>query len=418
MTLNAIFNGASSLRAETSAIDVIGQNLSNLNTTGFKDQSVNFKDVLYQTLNAGSGPNGNDGGTNPYQFGSGVQIGGVVTQFIQGPVTPTGIALDAAIQGKGFFQLKFNGQTVFSRNGEFSIDSQGFLIDPNTGARVQRTGNLGEPGAAGAGLQTPGNNDISIPFGATAPGIPTSNVTFQGNISNSTGTGGTVPTSIQIFDTQSNPQTLTVTFTETGVNTYTASATVTGGGTVSIPANAIAFNSTGILTTPASGALTATITNGGVTQTINLNLGTPGQTAGLTQLGGTTTATAVTQNGSGIGSLTGTSYDTSGVIEGQFSNGRNIPIAQLAIASFNNESGLLKQGNNYYLPSPASGAAIVGTGGAGGNGTITGSALEGSNVDITRQFTSLIIAQRAFQANSQTITVGSEVLQSTNNIFQ
>jgi flagellar hook protein FlgE len=137
----------------------------------------------------------------------------------------------------------------------------------------------------------------------------------------------------------------------------------------------------------------------------------------VTQFGGTSTATAITQDGSGFGTLTDVSFDASGTLQGQFSNGRTIPLAQLAIAGFNNEGGLSRSGNNYFLTSAASGEALIGTAGSGGLGSVQGSALEGANVDISIEFSRLIIAQRGFQVNARTITAADETLQELANII-
>lgn len=418
MSLTAIYSGTTALQAESTAIDVVGQNLANLNTTAFKAQRAGFKDAVYQTLYPGSAPTGNSGGANPAQTGSGVSVGAVGSLFQQGAITPTGLSTDAAIQGDGFFVLHSGSTTAYSRNGAFAVDAQGYLIDPNTGYRVQRTGTVGEPTPTSPGFQVAGNEDIKVPIGAATPGVATTQVTYQGNFSGSLAVGGTVSTTIQMYDAQSTPQSLSITFTKTAANTFQATGTVSGGGTVSIPAGTnITFNNTGLLVGPAT--IAATVTFGAnPPQNITLNLGTPGQSTGLTQFGGSSTATAVTQDGSGFGTLTSISFDQSGQIEGQFSNGLTIPIAQLAIAGFNNNAGLLRQGNNYFSPSPASGQAIVGPAGAGGRGTVQGSALEGANVDIATEFSNLIIAQRAYQANSETITVVNEVLQTLTNIIR
>lgn len=417
MALNALFGGASGLAANSTVLDVVGQNLANLSTTGFKTQRAEFQDLVYQTLNAGSSPSGTSGGLNPTQAGSGVRVGGITSLFTQGSVTPTGRALDAAIQGPGFFVLSNSQSTVFSRGGAFSIDSAGFLVDPTTGFRVQRTGTVGEPTATSGGFQIIGNQDIKVPLGAGTPGSPTSNVSFQGNLSSGLLVGGSVTTSIQVFDTQSTPRSLSVTFTKTGVNTFEASATIAGG-TATIATNAVTFNTNGSLNGPASLTVNLTGFSGVADFDIELDLGTIGQSTGLSQFGGDSTATAVTQDGTGFGTLTSVSYDQEGQLIGQFTNGKTIPLAQLAIAGFNNEGGLLRQGDNYFATSPASGEPIVGPAGAGGRGKVQGSSLEGSNVDIATEFAQLIIAQRGFQVNAQTISVANETLQTLNTIIR
>jgi flagellar hook protein FlgE len=417
MALNALFVGASGLTANSTALDVIGNNLANINTTGYKTQRTLFKDMVYQTLSAGAGATQATGGTNPVQFGFGVGVGAVDSILAQGNLTPTGRNLDAGIQGSGFFVASDGTQSLYTRAGAFSLDSAGFLIDPSTGYRIQRSGNVGEPTATAPGFQVPGSQDIRVPIGAGLAGLPTSNVTYQGNLSSTLQVGQIATTSIQINDSQSAPRALTVTFTKTASNTFDISATISGG-TATPASTTVTFDTAGLLTGPASIAVNITGIPGVAAQTINLNLGTPGQTTGLTQFGGTSTATATSQDGTGFGTLTDVSFDTAGNVQGRFSNGRTVAIAQLALAGFNNPGGLIRMGQNYFLASPASGQALVGISGQGGLGSVQGGALEGANVDIAIEFSRLIIAQRGFQVNARTITAANETLQELANIVR
>ncbi|MDB5312200.1 MAG: flgE [Gemmataceae bacterium] len=410
MALAALFTGASGLAANSQALDVIGNNLANLNTNGFKSQRTLFKDLVYQTMNPGTAPGAGTGGINPAQNGFGVGVGRVDSLFTQGAVNPTGRSLDAAIQGSGFFVVSNGSSVAYTRDGSFGVDANGFLIDPNTGDRVQRTGTIGEGSATTPGFQVPGNNNIRVPFGAGVSGTETANVTLQGNLDGGMAVGGTATAGIQVFDSQSTPRAMTLTFTKTGANTYNVTAAVSGG-TATVPATPVTFDQNGLLVSPATLAVSVSGIPGAAAQTITLNLGTPGQATGLTQFGATSTASAVTQDGAGSGTLTSISYGQDGQVLGQFSNGRTVSIAQFAIAGFNNEGGLLRQGNNYFTTSASSGAALVGTAGSGGLGSIQGGALEGANVDIATEFSQLIIAQRGFQINAQTITAANEALQ-------
>ncbi len=417
MALTALFTGSTALIANSTALDVVGNNLANINTTAYKLQRVLFKDIFYQTLNPGSAPSGNLGGTNPSQKGFGVSIGTIDSVFIQGAINPTGRSLDAAIQGKGFFVVS-NGQlTYYTRAGSFSVDAAGFLVDPNTGFRVQRTGSVGEPLPGIPGFQTPGVTDIRVPFGAGLSGVPTGNVVYQGNLSSSLNIGDSISTAIQVYDSQSTPRVLTVTFTKTAVNQFQATATITGG-TATVPSTPIVFDTSGLLVSPATLTVNITGIPGAAAQNITLQLGTPGSSVGLTQFGGASTASAVTQDGFASGTLIDVSFNANGELIGQFSNGRVLPLAQLAIAGFNNESGLLRVGNNYFAASPASGEPIVGPAAAGGRGTVQGSALEAPNVDIATEFARLIIAQRGFQINARTITAANETLQELANLIR
>lgn len=423
MALSALFTGSTGLQANSNNLDTVGNNLANLNTTGYKAQRMVFKDLVYQTLNPGSAPAGSLGGTNPTQNGFGVGVGSVDNLFQQGAVTPTGRPLDVAMQGAGFFVLANGQATAYSRAGSFSVDAGGFLVDPNTGYRVQRTGPLGEGSPGVQGFQVPGVTDIQVPFGAGVQGVSTTTAQLQGNLGSGLTVGQSVTAGIQVYDGQSTPRALTVTFTKTAANTFNVSATVSGG-TATVQADpvtgtTVGFGSDGLLTGP--GSLTVRLSGipGIATnQDVTLDLGTVGQATGLTQFGGASTAAIVTQDGAGAGVLTAVSFDNSGIVQGQFSNGRTIPLAQLAIAGFNNESGLLRQGNNYFAASAASGQALVGVAGAGGRGSTQGSALEGANVDIAIEFSRLIIAQRGFQVNARTITAANETLQELANVIR
>jgi flagellar hook protein FlgE len=417
MALNALFVGSSGLTANSTALDVVGNNLANINTTGYKNQRTLFRDVVYQTLSAGSGASGTVGGTNPVQLGFGVNVGSVDSLFGQGNLTPTGRTLDAGIQGSGFFVVNNGTQNLFTRAGGFNVDSSGYLVDPGTGFRVQRFGTAGEGSATLPGFQVAGDNRIKIPFGAGVSGVQTANVNYQGNLDTNLAVGGNVTTAIQVYDSQNTARSLTVTFTKTGSNTFDVTAAIAGGA-VAVPATPVTFDNDGLLLSPANLALAVSGIPGADNQTINLRLGTIGQATGLTQFGGTSTATAVTQDGSGSGTLVSVSFDQSGIVQGQFSNGRSIPIAQLAIAAFNNESGLIRQGTNYFATSAASGEALIGTAGGGGRGSVQGGSLEGANVDIATEFSRLILAQRGFQVNARTITAANDTLQELANIIR
>lgn len=414
MALTALYTGSTGMIAFSTMLDTVGNNIANINTPGYKDQTVAFQDLFYQTLSAGSPPSNGLGGTNPIQLGQGVGTGATETDFTQGTITQTGDPLDAAIQGNGFFVVTNGNQDFYTRAGAFAVNSAGYLVDPTTGDYVQRTGTVGEV----PGYQTPGNDNILIPYGAGIQGTETSNVNFVGNIDNQLPAGQSVSTSIQVYDSENAVHTLTVTFTAAGSSTYNVTATVDGTAET-VTGGPVVFDQNGLL---ASGNTlqvgVSGLSDGASAQTINLNLGAIGAATGLTQFGTATTAQANTQDGMAAGTLQSVSFDQGGNVLGQFSNGETIPIAQLAIASFSNQGGLLQVGNNYYEASPASGDALIGTAGSGALGSVQGGALEGSNVNISTEFANLIIAQRGFQVNAETVTVADQVLADLANIIQ
>jgi flagellar hook protein FlgE len=418
MALNAIFTGASGMTSFSTMLDVVGNNIANLNTPGYKGQEATFQDLLYQTLSSGSPATATQGGTNPQQIGGGVGLGATDTNFSEGTITQTGNSQNAAIQGNGFFVLGSGNNQVYTRDGDFSVDSAGFLVDPTTGLQVQRTGNVGVSTATSPGFQTAGNNNISVPFGAGISGTETSTVNFQGNIDNNLTAGQSVNASIQVFDSQSAAHTLTVTFTNNGTGSYNVTATVDGNAET-VTGGPLTFGANGLISGGNTLAVNITgLADGASAQTVNLNVGAVGTATGLTQFGTTSTAQANSQDGLPAGTLQSISFDSQGNVVGQFTNGESIPIAQLAIASFNNQSGLLQVGSNDFAASPASGQAIIGTAGSGTLGTIEGGALESSNVDISTEFANLIIAQRGFQVNAETVTIADQVLADLANVIQ
>jgi flagellar hook protein FlgE len=224
-----------------------------------------------------------------------------------------------------------------------------------------------------------------------------------------------------MYDSQGSAHALTVNFTKTATNTYTATAQLDNGtATATVTGGPVTFNSGGLLVSPTTLTVALSgISGGAANQTVTLNLGTALSSTGLTQFGGdgASTANATTQDGVAFGTLTSVSFDNAGDVQGTFSNGQTEPIAQLALASFNNQAGLIRTGNNYYQASASSGQALVGTPGSGANGTIEGSSLESSNVDIATEFSRLIIAERGYQVNAETITTADNVLQTLTNII-
>ncbi len=411
---SSIYAGLSGLEANQTFLDVAGNNLSNVNTTGFKSQSVGFEDIVYQTLDQATLGTGNQlGGTNPTQIGLGTSVATTVANFQQGTLQQTGRADDLAIQGNGFFVVNNGTSNLYTRNGAFDLDTQGFLVDPATGYRVQRFGTVGEGSATAPAFQTPGVQDIKIPFGAGIPAKPTANVTLQGNLDPTTATGATYSTAIQVYDTQGTAHSLTLTFTKTAnPNEFSLNASVSGGTVTGVPVPSITFNADGSLNGPATASINIAFPPGLPTaQAVTLNFGTPNQFNGLTQVGGSSTANATAQDGTSAGSLTSFSVAQDGTIQGIFSNGQTKPLAQLALATFSNTDGLSRVGNNYYAATVNSGQPLLATGLSGGKGSIQQGTLEQSNVDVSLELTNLIIAQRGYQANARTITASDQILQ-------
>lgn len=418
MALTALFTGASGLQANSTALDVVGNNLANLNTTGYKTQRTLFRDQVYQLLDAGSAGNGTTvGGTNSTQLGYGVSVGSIDTQFTQGSITPTGGDLDAAIQGSGFFVVQSPTTQEFTRAGNFSFDANNFLVTA-TGDRVQRTGTLGDATATLPAYQIPGSTDIRFPIGAAVPGVLTANVTLKGSLTSNPNTPAAQSTPFQFYDSLNGLQSGTLTFTRTAPNAFNLTATVNGA-TATLPATAVTFNTDGSLAGPTTATLALSgFTNGAANQTITLNLGVVGGSTGLSLNSESSTSAKATQDGSAAGILTSAFIDNGGILQGRTSTGRVVPLAQIAVADFNNEGGLIRSGNNNFVVGPGSGTPDIGTPGTGGRGTVTSQALEGAGVDIAIEFSRLILAQRGFQVNARTISAANDTLQELANIIR
>jgi flagellar hook protein FlgE len=392
--LRSLFSGISGLRAHQTMMDVVGNNIANVNSVGYKSSNVVFEDTLSQMLRGSTQPTATAGGLNPVQVGLGVKVAAVSTNFGQGSTQLTGRNLDLMIQGDGFFVVKADGIQEYTRAGSFTLDSQGRLTTPD-GALVQgwsAVNGVVNPNAA------PG--DITLPLGTSIAPTATSTVTLGGNVDATAAVGAAVTTTITAYDGQGTPVQLTMTMTKTAANTWDLATT---GGTPS--PTSVAFDpATGKVTTASPLAVTV---NG---QALSLDI------AGITQFGGSSSFAATKQDGAAAGQLQAFNIGSDGTIVGVFSNGLKQPIAQLAMASFSNPGGLEKAGNSSFLATLNSGAAVVGAPGTGDRGLMVGGALEMSNVDLGTEFTNLIIAQRGFQANSKIITSGDEILQDLVNL--
>jgi len=425
--LRSLFAGVSGLRSHQVMMDVLGNNIANVNTIGFKAGRITFGELFAQTLRSATQPSvGLNGGTNPMQVGLGTSINSLDTLFGQGGIENTGQRTDLAIQGTGFFVVKKNGQHFYTRVGTFVFDANGFLVNPGNGAILQgkladSQGNI-PPGTA---LQ-----DIKIALDSRSPANPTSTVRFGGNLDAAAVAGDTASGSVTIFDSLGNKHNLIITYTK-GANpnewTWAATmatpttATFTGGNT-----GTITFNPDGTLNsfTYAGGASGIGINpgNGANNLTVSLNVGTPttppapGNFAGITQTQGTSSIVPREQDGYGSGELSEVFIDATGKITGAYSNGKKLDLAQIMLAEFNNPSGLTRVGDNLYDISGNSGiAGIIGAGGSS-KSTIVGGALEQSNVDLSEEFTRMILAQRGFQANARVITTSDEFLQEVVNL--
>jgi len=411
----AISTALTGINAAATAIDVIGNNLANLNTTGFKAGTVSFQDLLSETL----------GGS---QIGLGVQSPYVTTNYAQGSITAETGPFDAAISGNGFFIVTdSNGQILLTRDGTFAPNASGTL-ETLTGQAVQ-----GWQAAPDGTINTSGPlTDLTIPVGQLYPPIPTTAFSLNANLDSASAAGTTFSQQIEAVDSLGNPVPLTVTFTASttpGQWNYqvTVPASTVSPGTGTAPVDllttpgTITFTSSGILATPTAAdspiALTVpALADGGTIGTagiVDWNLYDSTGAPTLTQFSQASAVSANAQNGFPPAQLTSVALGTNGLIEATYSNGVQQTVGELAIGTVQNTQSLASAGNNNLSLTGASSTLTVGTPGTGGRGTVLGQSLEASTVDITTEFANLLIFERSYQANSRVITASDEIVQDT-----
>ncbi|WEO78980.1 flagellar hook protein FlgE [Cryobacterium sp. SO2] len=388
--LRSLYSGISGLRAHQTMLDVTGNNIANVNTTAFKASATQFQDTLSQLSQGAAAPTDGSGGSNPAQVGLGVQVAGIATNFAQGSSQTTGKASDMLISGDGFFVTQEGGETVYSRAGSFDFDSAGRLVTPS-GAIVQGWGAVdgvvNEGGAIG---------DLSLPVDTVIAGDVTTSAIMGGNLPSDAASGTSLVRDIKVYDASGAARTVSLTFTSTGAGGWNVAAADGAAGDTTT----LAFTDGKLTTTGASLSV-----NG-----IDIDL------SALTGLAGLSTASVTSQNGSAPGSLESYSFGPDGTLVGLFSNGEQKALGRIALATFSNPGGLEKTGSNGYRATFNSGTAELGAPGSTGLGSLTGGALEMSNVDLSQEFTNLIVAQRGFQANARIITTSDEVLQELTNL--
>ncbi|WP_369054548.1 flagellar basal-body rod protein FlgF [Kineococcus terrestris] len=413
--LRSMFSGVSGLRSHQTMMDVVGNNISNVNTTGYKSSSVVFSDTLSQLTKAAGAPTDVNGGTNPSQVGLGVRVDAITMNMTQGSAQSTGKSTDIMLQGDGMFAVQQGDGTFYTRNGSFTLDANGSVVT-NNGAYVMGW----RPDAAG-NVNTNGQIEkLVIPSDAVMPAMSTRTAEVHGNLDRTLvgGEGQTVQSSFTAYDAQGNSTKVYVNFENAGT-----------GGSPSSVWNVSYSNDPTTGFTPATPAtLDFTATSGGSVTGAGFTIPAAswGTTLGamridlsdVTGFTGTTGKSSVntTQDGAPIGTLTSYSFGTDGVITGSYSNGYKQTLGQVAVATFNNYAGLRKEGNSLYSVSTNSGTPVFGIAGEAGRGGLLAGSLEMSNVDLSAEFTNLILAQRGFQANSRIISASDEILQDLVNL--
>lgn len=433
----ALAIGTSSLRSHQRRFDVISNNVANINTTGYKASRVNFVEQFNQIINRGRASNvvggRGAGGYNPLQYGLGVRVGSVSPDLSQGVIETTNRPLDMAIQGDGFFIYQLNGRQYFSRSAPIIRDSEGYLIDPSTGAILQGFNvNRNANGfiiydANGISSLSKALENLQIPNSTIAPPRQTQLIRMTGNLSANATANSTAVSSITIYDNLGTAHNLTFTFTKTAnPNEWSITATIDGNA-LTIGATTLTFNSDGTINTPNTLTITAANLNTALGQNvfdattprdITVELAPVGSLLqGITQFSGISTVTFQYQDGYTLGELSDLSVDDTGKIWGSFTNGKTELLGQVALAKFANPSALVREGNNLFAVAPDSGTPFIGTAGETfSSNRIYSGALEQSNVDLAEQFTNMITTQRAYEAAARTITVTDVMLAETNNL--
>lgn len=472
MGFDALFTGISGLNAYQNQIDMISNNIANVGTIGFKGQRMTFADLFYQSQGFASGPTQTNGGINPLETGLGVKTNTIDTNFSQGGLQTTGINTDLAINGDGFFILRNtdgSGAPLYTRDGAFSLNSNGVLYDPATGLAVQ--GYMANSNGVVNASGTPGT--VTIPLGlqmqATATGGTNAvklgpandkvfDMSFGGSLDQTQyavavagGTPVAKTLTTTIYDSLGNAHQATITFTPdagsplpaTVNNTsgtavapatrWTYNVSFSDGTTTSTSTGEVFFDQNGqfintsssatgtpvhsLGTAPAPGDGDALVVSGWPTgnksvapQTIGFDM------SNMSALAGTPTANVLAQNGYSAGTLSNITVGQDGSIFGSFTNGQQKTIAQVALATFQNEGGLHRAGGNAFQETANSGLAQVGAANSGRYGGIVSGSLEQSNVSLADEFTKMIVAQRAFEANTRGISTADQNLMTVLNI--
>jgi len=413
--MRSLFAAVSGLRNHQTRLDVIGNNIANVNTLGFKASRVTFKEAFAQLLQGATRPPGDLGGVNPMQIGSGMSIGSIDQLFTQGALEATGLNTDLAIQGDAFFVVNSGSRRFYTRAGNFQLDADGRLIAANNGFVVQ--GLIAD--SAGAFSSSSRIGDIILPFGKRTAAKATEFITLTGNLSANALVGDTHSMGVTVLDQTGTPYSLDLLFTNTGNGTWDWEAT-SPDAAVTAGTGTATFNPDGTLATfvPPGGGTTLTITptSGAGAFDVEVLPGTIDDFDGLAGFAGASNAVVSHQDGFQSGDLLSVEVDTSGTITGVFSNGVSQALAQVALARFNNPGGLIRRGDNMFSESANSGLPVLGFAGTTSSSRITAGALENSNVDLSQEFTSMIVTQRGFQASARVITTSDEMLQELVNL--
>lgn len=406
--LKSMNTGVSGLRANGQAMGVIGDNIANVNTIGFKAGRANFSDIM---------------GNLMLGIGDGVQVGDVQQLFEQGALEMTGQTTDMAIAGAGFFVVQGDGQEFYTRAGQFVLDNQGFVTTPS-GLRLQ-----GYPADATGALRSTAVGDLQV-GDRTAPPSATTSIDIALNLDPNQeviadpfdpadpATTSNYSTSVTLYDSLGNAIQAEIYYRKTADNQWEYHVLADGG--------QLDGGTPGELTALSSGSLDFDVDGNLVDHnqgpvTFNPLGAAPGQDLelrfeGSTQHAGDSTLRRLRQDGYAAGDIRGIQIQADGTILGVFSNGEEMALGQVVLAQFDSPEGLQRQGGNLWARTPDSGDPRLDAAGVGGRGSIVAGALESSNVDLSHEFVKMIAAQRGYQASSKTVSTGDQMLQEVMNL--
>lgn len=405
----AFQQGLSGLNSSSKALDVAGNNIANASTVGFKSSATHFADVYGASLQGGGGS----------QIGIGSTLSGVLQQYTQGNITATNNPLDIAINGTGFFGLTQNGSVSYSRNGQFHLDKDGYIINDQNrkllGVLADATGSI---------PQQPPTDQLKVDFVTGTPN-PTSTAAVTANLDSRQTVPAQSPfdpadpdtynssTAMTVYDSLGNPHTLSYYFLKTATpNQWTLYTRMDGNApTVAEAAGTVTFNSSGVLTSSGSITKSYAVTTGAVSPlTFGIDV------SNMTQFGSPFAVNDLTQNGFAPGNLAGVSVSKDGIVQARYDNGQTRDIGQVALFNFRNPNGLTSIGNNQWSETGDSGQPTPGNPNTGIFGVLQASAIEESNVDLTAELVNLIVQQRNYQASAQSIKTQDQILQTLVNI--
>ena len=421
----------SGLTAAQGQLQSVSNNLANINTDGYKDQTLTFGDVFSQTGTT-------NGSGDPLQTGSGVTTSSTDADFSEGSLDATGTSSNMALSGNGFFVTQStSGLNDYTRAGDFITNKAGQITTPN-GELL-----LGYPAVNGVVNTATTLQPLQVGTGVTSPAVASTTIDISANLNASSVVGDTASSTLPVFDSLGASHTLSVTYTMTAPNTWSYAVTIPTADLLPTPAapapatetvasGSLGFSTSGVLdavngvASPAAVAagipLTIppagfTLADGAAALPVTWNLETAG-TPTITQTATASATSATSTNGFASGTLSTYAVQPDGTIDGTFSSGQTLALGQVAVASFSNNQGLVAIGNNNYQASAASGAAVIGLAGTGGRGTVIGGSVEQSNVNIATEFAKLIVAQQAYSANAKSITTFNQVSQATIAMLQ